>query len=70
MSELAKLKQSLASLEAILETLDELGAGIAAIHVDAAINQLKSNLEVVTDECLTAVLSMPSCPSEHPVGLP
>ena len=34
----------LTALEEQLLKLDELGAGIAAIHVDAAIEQLRSNL--------------------------
>ena len=32
------------ALERVLATLDSTGAGIAAIHVDAAIEQLKKNL--------------------------
>lgn len=35
------------ALEGELGKLDDLGAGIAAIHVNAAIEQLRSNLSVV-----------------------
>lgn len=45
--ELAELEASLATLETVLEKLDDIGAGIAAIHIDAAINQLKNNIEVI-----------------------
>ena len=38
-------------LEAVLKVLDTVGAGIAAIHVNAAIEQLKKNLVAVTPDC-------------------
>lgn len=66
-SELAQLKSSIAALKDVLGTLDDLGAGIAAIHVDAAINQLKNNLEVVTDETLPAPGIAMSWHSDHPL---
>lgn len=37
-------------LEAVLRVLDSVGAGIAAIHVNAAIEQLTKNLSAVTSE--------------------
>ncbi|MEM7778849.1 MAG: hypothetical protein AAF697_00490 [Pseudomonadota bacterium] len=45
--ELGELHDSLAALDMALETLDRIGAGIAAIHVDAAIDQLRNNIEIV-----------------------
>lgn len=42
--ELAELQDCVSSLKAILSRLDRIGAGIAAIHVDAAIEQLGSNI--------------------------
>lgn len=65
--ELTRLQQSLASLEEVLDTLDELGAGIAAIHVDAAVNQLKNNLDVIADESTPVDTKSFDCPSEHRV---
>ena len=47
--ELGELQSSLVALEKVLETLDRIGAGIAAIHVDAAIDQLRNNLEIVEE---------------------
>lgn len=41
-------------LEITLLRLDSVGAGIAAIHVDAAIQQLKQNLQTI-DSGLTEV---------------
>ena len=46
--ELAELKSCKQELEGVLELLDAAGAGIAAIHVSAAIEQLKANLLVLT----------------------
>lgn len=69
LDELAELKNSLTLLEDILTTLDQVGAGIAAIHVDAAINQLKSNLQAIGEQGALTMFEHPSCPSEHPVGL-
>lgn len=40
-------------LEGELERLDHLGAGIAAIHVNAAIEQLRTNLSIVNDNSLS-----------------
>ena len=45
--EIDDLKYCLRELEGVLALLDTAGAGIAAIHVNAAIEQLKKNLEVV-----------------------
>lgn len=42
--ELDDLKYCKRELEGVLELLDTAGAGIAAIHVNAAIEQLKKNL--------------------------
>ncbi|QFT77819.1 hypothetical protein FIU90_09755 [Erythrobacter sp. THAF29] len=42
------------ALESELQRLDALGAGIAAIHVNAAIEQLRSNLAIVNDNSLGA----------------
>ena len=66
--EFAELKRSLATLEDVLQTLDAVGARIAAIHVDAAINQLKSNVEAVAlahTERSNGAKGPPPCPSEH-----
>lgn len=65
--ELAKLRLSLASLEIVLKTLDEVGAGIAAIHVDAAINQLRGNIDVVLDASALRQAAGGSCASEQPL---
>ncbi|KEO91351.1 hypothetical protein EH31_01415 [Erythrobacter longus] len=37
-------------LEAVLQILDHAGAGIAAIHVNAAIEQLKRNLAALAPQ--------------------
>lgn len=37
------------SLEVQLRHLDRVGAGIAAIHVNAAVEQLRDNLAIVND---------------------
>lgn len=63
--ELGELRSSLVSLEAVLETLDRIGAGIAAIHVDAAIDQLRNNLEVVDEQ---GSLGRVDLPPRAPVG--
>lgn len=65
--EFIALKDSVESLRDILSTLDQIGAGIAAIHVDAAIHQLESNIEVVAGQSFLAEVNSQSCPSEHPV---
>jgi hypothetical protein len=45
--EIDDLKYCLRELEGVLTLLDKAGAGIAAIHVNAAIEQLKKNLQAV-----------------------
>lgn len=45
--EIDDLKYCRRELEGVLELLDAAGAGIAAIHVNAAIEQLKKNLNAV-----------------------
>ncbi len=45
--EVEDLRQCQRTLERVLASLDTAGAGIAAIHVNAAIEQLKKNLSVV-----------------------
>lgn len=65
--EFAKLTTSLASLEVVLQTLDELGAGIAAIHVDAAINQLRSNIEILIDPTKPSGDFDGPCGNEQPI---
>lgn len=65
-----ELRVSLAALEAVLARLDQLGAGIAAIHVDAAISQLKNNLEIVVEDDPRAGSDVASCQSECPPFLP
>nr|WP_298927689.1 hypothetical protein [uncultured Erythrobacter sp.] len=37
------------SLEIQLKRLDEIGSGLAAVHVNAAIEQLHANLAIVND---------------------
>lgn len=68
--ELEDLRSSIFTLEAVLETLDQIGAGIAAIHVDAAINQLKNNLEVIGRSNATPVPMHKACQSECPPYTP
>ena len=65
MGDFAELKHSLAALEDILCRLDRIGAGIAAIHVDAAINQLKNNMEVIAEDRLNVADDTAPCPSEY-----
>lgn len=45
--ELNELRHCVGALELVLAKLDRIGAGIAAIHVDAAIDQLRNNIDVV-----------------------
>ncbi|WP_298333460.1 hypothetical protein [uncultured Erythrobacter sp.] len=45
--ELEELESCKRSLQGVLVTLDTAGAGIAAIHVNAAIEQLDSNLRAL-----------------------
>ena len=54
--ELAELARCRSELEDVLDRLDELGAGIAAIHVDAAIAQLQANIEVGSEKAEVGVL--------------
>ncbi|MBV7267138.1 hypothetical protein [Erythrobacter ani] len=44
-----ELQAVIDTLDDQLATLDELGAGIAAIHVNAAIEQLHSNIATITN---------------------
>lgn len=46
-NEVVDLKQCQHALERVLVSLDTVGAGIAAIHVNAAIEQLKRNMAVI-----------------------
>ena len=46
-NEVVDLKQCQHALERVLVSLDTAGAGIAAIHVNAAIEQLKRNMAVI-----------------------
>lgn len=59
--EIDDLKYCQRELEGVLELLDAAGAGIAAIHVNAAIEQLKRNLDVVepTDALASSVFRFP-----------
>jgi uncharacterized protein YukE len=41
----------ISTLQEELAKLDRLGAGIAAVHVNAAIEQLRANLSMLTDDC-------------------
>lgn len=45
--EVIDLKQCQHALERVLVSLDTVGAGIAAIHVNAAIEQLNKNISVI-----------------------
>ena len=45
--ETIELQECRRALEQTLSALDHLGAGIAAIHVNAAVEQLTSNLEMI-----------------------
>lgn len=47
LSETLELQECSRTLHTTLQRLDQLGAGIAAIHVNAAIEQLSSNLEMI-----------------------
>ena len=48
-TEVQELKNCISDLEIVLEKLDKVGAGIAAIHVDAALVQLRGNLNSSND---------------------
>lgn len=48
--EVDDLKHCKRTLERVLATLDTVGAGIAAIHVNAAIEQLGKNLSVTSPQ--------------------
>ena len=47
--DLAEMARCRSELEDVLQRLDAIGAGIAAIHVDAAIAQLRGNIETEAD---------------------
>ena len=49
MQEAVELRECCERLNEVLQTLDRMGAGIAAIHVDAAIEQLCTNLELIEE---------------------
>ncbi|GMN01546.1 hypothetical protein [Erythrobacter sp. MTPC3] len=51
--EVHDLHTVLYTLERQLIKLDAMGAGIAAIHVNAAIEQLRSNIEIVNEVVAT-----------------
>ena len=65
--ELSDLTNSVATLEVVLSRLDRIGAGIAAIHVDAAISQLRNNLEIIAEDDWNVGSCALNCPSEHPI---
>ena len=46
-SEMLELDECRRNLQNVLRRLDDIGAGIAAIHVNAAIEQLQKNLNTV-----------------------
>ena len=50
--ELDDLNQCSHQLESVLRILDAMGAGIAAIHVNAAIEQLRKNIDAAAPERL------------------
>lgn len=47
-----ELHSIILALEGQLRRLDRIGAGLAAVHVNAAIEQLRTNLAVVNDNHL------------------
>ena len=49
LNEVLELKSCIGDLEIVLQKLDRIGAGIAAIHVDAALVQLRNNLDSAED---------------------
>jgi hypothetical protein len=53
-------------LEGALASLDHLGAGLAAIHVNAAIEQLASNLEMIEKALQKSGDQSLSCPNGRP----
>ena len=67
--ELSDLRTSVAALESVLAKLDHIVAGIAAIHVDAAICQLTNNLEVIAEHGCHFDENEQNCPSEYPLAL-
>lgn len=69
-NDLRGLKDSIATLENVLETLDMIGAGIAAIHVDAAVNQLRNNLDTIAQHGVEPDGLALACQSEVPPYLP
>ncbi len=67
MGEMLELQDCRRTLHRTLNRLDALGAGIAAIHVNAAIEQLTSNLEMIgksRSDTLTENSSVDQEPSE------
>ncbi|MEM6266456.1 MAG: hypothetical protein AAF707_02950 [Pseudomonadota bacterium] len=50
----AELTEILLGLERLLVRLDQAGSGIAAAHVDAAVQQLRSNLITVASDMSSA----------------
>lgn len=50
MNDMVELQKCSDSLEVVLLTLDSVGAGIAAIHVDAAITQLRGNIDLAIEQ--------------------
>lgn len=65
--ELDELGGCVVGLKSVLRTLDKIGAGIAAIHVDAAINQLQLNIEDMTQRQAASRSDPLDCLSEHPL---
>ena len=53
-SKVLDMHECVALLEQTLARLDSLGTGIAAIHVNAAIEQLRSNIEAIESTCFAA----------------
>lgn len=49
MDDMIELRECRAGLKSVLQRLDSIGAGIAAIHVDAAIAQLKNNIDLAEE---------------------
>ncbi len=45
-----QIQAVISTLQIELEKLDRLGAGIAAVHVNAAVEQLRDNLAMLTED--------------------
>ena len=54
--DLAEMALCRSALEDVLERLDKIGAGLAAIHVDAAIMHLGNNLDAELEKSEVGVL--------------